>query len=118
MVELFAFLAGVATALLDDVADAPLFPEVEYGGEQFRPIAEVPVEAALGDAERLGKSFDAHARDAVVGKGADGRLDPCLSVEGGSECGCFGARAWLPIMMQEAVVQNRRLESSSQVLFM
>jgi hypothetical protein len=47
---------ALAVDALDDLPDAPALPRVEHLGEQRAPVVEVPVEAPLGDAERLATS--------------------------------------------------------------
>jgi hypothetical protein len=45
---------ALAVDALDHVFDASPLPRVEHLVQQRAPVAEVPVEAAAGDAERVG----------------------------------------------------------------
>src|SRR5439155_19726940 len=51
-------------------------PRVEHLVEKRAPVGEVPVEAALGDAERFGQRFDPDGVRAAGGKGPQPLSDP------------------------------------------
>ena len=62
-------VAALALDALDHLVDAHSLPRVEHLLEQRAPVVEVPVEAALGDAERLRQRLDPHGVRAAGGKG-------------------------------------------------
>ena len=69
--------------LLADRRDTAFCPGGKHRVEQGAPVGEVPVEAALGDAERLGERLDAHRVDAALGERIEGGRDPGLRIEPG-----------------------------------
>ena len=58
-----------ASIALDHLVDAHPLPRVEHLLEQRAAVVEVPVEAALGDAERLCQRLDADGVRAAGGEG-------------------------------------------------
>ena len=60
----------VGVDALDDLVDARALPRVEHLLEQRGAVREVPVEAALGDADRLGERLDPDGLRAACGKRA------------------------------------------------
>ena len=69
--------------LLADRRNAALGPGGEHRIEEGAPVGEMPVEAALGDADRLGERLHAHRVNAAVGQRIEGSRDPGLRVETG-----------------------------------
>jgi hypothetical protein len=78
------FASGLGLGLLADVADAPVAPEGQHRVLQVAAILEMPVEAALGDAEALGQDFDPQLLGAVLGHDRDRALDPGFTVQRGA----------------------------------
>ena len=89
MGELVELLAVLGLRLLADVADAAFLPLGKDFVEQFLTVAEVPVEAALGDAATLGEHLDAQARQSFFGEHIVCGLDPGFPVQ--CLTGCSGA---------------------------
>src|SRR5215510_9764037 len=70
---------GVAALALDAVEhliDAHPLPAVEHLLQQRPPVGEMPVEAALGHAERLRQNLDPDGVRAARGEGPQALLDP------------------------------------------
>ena len=67
---------ALALDALDHLIDARALPRVEHLVEQRPPVVEVPVEAALGDAERLRQRLDPDGVRAAGSQGPQPLIDP------------------------------------------
>ena len=74
---------ALALDALDHLVDAHPLPRVEHLLEQRAPVVEVPVEAALGDAERPRQRLDPDGVRAAGGKGPQPLIDPAAARRAG-----------------------------------
>ena len=84
-------VAAVALDARDDLVDARALPRVEDLLEQRAPVVEVPVEAAPGDAERLGQRLDPDGVGAAGGQRSQALLDPAAAWRACRRGHCSGA---------------------------
>jgi hypothetical protein len=69
-------LARASLDALEHLVDGLSFPGVEHLLQQRVPVGEMPVEAALCDAERLRQGLDPDGVRAARGEGPQALLDP------------------------------------------
>ena len=82
--------------LLADRGDASARPLRQHGVDQRAAVGEMPVEAALGDGERLGQRLDPHRFDAAIGqRSSAASIQAAASSRPGDFCGavCLAPRA-------------------------
>ena len=72
-------VTAFALDVRDHLVDAHPLPGVEHLAEQRLPAVEVPVEAALGDAEGLGERLDPDGVGAAGGQGLQSLVDPAAA---------------------------------------
>ena len=72
-------IAALAFDLLDHLVDADPLPGVEHLVEERSPAVEVPVEAALCDAEGPGQRLDPDGVGAARGQGLEPLFDPAAA---------------------------------------
>ena len=72
---------GRLRGLLADCGNASIGPLRKHGVDQGAAVGEMPVEAALGDGERLGDRLDPHGVDALRCQDVERRRDPGPGVE-------------------------------------